>query len=133
MNSQEIVESVVADQLKPAGRFPVFSVGDTLNVHVRIIEEADLSEAFETMRKAGVAIYAADPQAEEDCFSVHFPPRIAFVLGEESAGLEPEVLKRVDGAIRVPVAGPLGSLNVAVSAAVLLYEACRQRHQAVAG
>lgn len=38
MNSQEIIESVVADQLKPAGEFPAFGVGDTLNVHVRIIE-----------------------------------------------------------------------------------------------
>ena len=38
MNPVEVVESVVADQLKPEGEFPVFSVGDTLNVHVRIIE-----------------------------------------------------------------------------------------------
>ena len=38
MNAQETVESVVADQLKPADTLPVFTVGDTLNVHVRIIE-----------------------------------------------------------------------------------------------
>ena len=38
MNAQETIESVVADQLKPAGTMPAFSVGDTLNVHVRIIE-----------------------------------------------------------------------------------------------
>jgi large subunit ribosomal protein L19 len=38
MNPVEVVESVVADQLKPEGEYPVFSVGDTLNVHVRIIE-----------------------------------------------------------------------------------------------
>ena len=38
MNAQESVESVVADQLRPPGALPAFSVGDTLNVHVRIIE-----------------------------------------------------------------------------------------------
>ena len=38
MNAQETLESVVADQLKPADSIPSFSVGDTLNVHVRIIE-----------------------------------------------------------------------------------------------
>ena len=38
MNSQQIVESVVADQLKPAEALPDISVGDTINVHVRIIE-----------------------------------------------------------------------------------------------
>ncbi len=38
MNSQQIIESIVADQLKPHDAYPVFSVGDTINVHVRIIE-----------------------------------------------------------------------------------------------
>lgn len=38
MKKQEILQSVVDDQLKDAGSLPYFSVGDTLNVHVRIIE-----------------------------------------------------------------------------------------------
>lgn len=38
MNRHEILESVVAQQLKPEAEFPSFTVGDTLNVHVRIIE-----------------------------------------------------------------------------------------------
>ncbi len=38
MKPQEVMESCVADQLKAESEFPVFSVGDTLNVHVRIIE-----------------------------------------------------------------------------------------------
>jgi len=38
VNRQLIVESVTKDQLKPTSEFPAFSVGDTLNVHVRIIE-----------------------------------------------------------------------------------------------
>lgn len=38
MNPQETIETIVADQLKPADHFPVFSVGDTLSLHVRIIE-----------------------------------------------------------------------------------------------
>ena len=37
-NTQQLVESVVAGQLRPETDFPVFSVGDTINVHVRIIE-----------------------------------------------------------------------------------------------
>ncbi len=38
MNTTEVLENVVKDQLKPEGTFPAFSVGDTLNVQVRIIE-----------------------------------------------------------------------------------------------
>lgn len=38
MNQQQILEDITANQLKPANELPEFSVGDTLNVHVRIIE-----------------------------------------------------------------------------------------------
>ena len=38
MNQQETLQSVVADQLRPDEEMPYFTVGDTLNVHVRIIE-----------------------------------------------------------------------------------------------
>ncbi|MCA9291850.1 MAG: 50S ribosomal protein L19, partial [Phycisphaerales bacterium] len=38
MNRQLLIESVVADQLKPADSFPSFSIGDTVNVHVKIVE-----------------------------------------------------------------------------------------------
>ena len=38
MNQTEILDSIVADQLKPADEFSHFTIGDTLNVHVRIIE-----------------------------------------------------------------------------------------------
>ncbi len=38
MNTQELIESVVSDQLKPDADIPYFTVGDTLNIHVRIIE-----------------------------------------------------------------------------------------------
>ena len=48
MNAQDTVESVVANQLKPAESFPPFSVGDTLNVHVRIIEgEKERTQIFQ--------------------------------------------------------------------------------------
>ena len=38
MNIQELIESVVSDQLKPDADLPYFTVGETLNIHVRIIE-----------------------------------------------------------------------------------------------
>ena len=47
-NAQELVESVVADQLRPETDFPVFSVGDTINVHVRIVEgEKERTQVFQ--------------------------------------------------------------------------------------
>ena len=52
---------------------------------------------------------------------------IALVLGAEGKGVRPLVRRTCDGVIAIPLAGRVGSLNVSVAAALLLYEARRQR------
>jgi 23S rRNA (guanosine2251-2'-O)-methyltransferase len=51
----------------------------------------------------------------------------AFVFGAEGRGLRPLVRRTCDDAVRIPLAGRTESLNVSVAAALLLYEARRQR------
>jgi 23S rRNA (guanosine2251-2'-O)-methyltransferase len=50
-----------------------------------------------------------------------------FVLGAEGRGLRPRVLRSCDAAVAIPMAGRIESLNVSTAAAVLLFEAARQR------
>jgi TrmH family RNA methyltransferase len=52
---------------------------------------------------------------------------VALVLGNEAHGLPDEVAADLDQVVRVPLAGRAESLNLAAAAAVLLYEAARQR------
>ena len=52
---------------------------------------------------------------------------LALLLGAEDKGIAPQHLKMADGMIQIPLTGPIGSLNVAVAAAVVLYEHVRQR------
>jgi TrmH family RNA methyltransferase len=52
---------------------------------------------------------------------------VAFLLGAEDRGLPEAWLKRAQARVRIPMRGRADSLNVAVSAALLLYEALRQR------
>ena len=49
------------------------------------------------------------------------------ILGQEGAGLPPELMNDIDYPVRIPMAGTIDSLNVATAAAVMLYEAVRQR------
>jgi 23S rRNA (guanosine2251-2'-O)-methyltransferase len=52
---------------------------------------------------------------------------VVLVLGSEGRGLRPLVARSCDALTRIPLAGRVGSLNVAAAGAALLYEVCRQR------
>ena len=52
---------------------------------------------------------------------------VALVFGAEGKGVRPLVRRACDGAVSIPLAGQVESLNVSVAAALLLYEAVRQR------
>jgi 23S rRNA (guanosine2251-2'-O)-methyltransferase len=94
--------------------------------HVPVARETNLRRATDRMREAGVWIYAAEvggtPYAELDLSGP-----LALVLGSEGRGIRRLVREGCDGAVSIPMLGAVGSLNVSVAAAVLLYEARRQR------
>lgn len=95
--------------------------------HLPIVIEPYIHRVLEKLKAAGVPIIAAEPSAGTLYTEVAYPSGAAFVLGEEAEGLEPELLAEADKRVRIPVAGPVESLNVAISGAILLYEAQRQR------
>ena len=94
--------------------------------HSRVARETNLRRAIERMKDAGIWVYAAEvggtPHTELDLSG-----RVALVLGSEGRGARRLVREGCDGAVSVPMLGAVGSLNVSVAAAVLLYEARRQR------
>ena len=72
-------------------------------------------------------IYAAAGDAETTMWDADLSGGVALVFGAEGKGLRPLVRKTCDGAVSIPLVGTVESLNVSVAAAVLLYEAARQR------
>jgi 23S rRNA (guanosine2251-2'-O)-methyltransferase len=72
-------------------------------------------------------IWAADGNAEKAMWNADLSGGIAFVFGAEGKGLRPLVRRACDDAVAIPLAGQVESLNVSVAAALLLYEARRQR------
>jgi 23S rRNA (guanosine2251-2'-O)-methyltransferase len=71
--------------------------------------------------------YAADSEGTAPMWDTDLSGGIALVLGAEGKGVRPLVRRTCDATVAIPLAGKVGSLNVSVAAAVLLYEARRQR------
>jgi RNA methyltransferase, TrmH family len=74
-----------------------------------------------------IATVCAELQASSRHDEVDWRRASALILGPESQGLSPEEIALADQSIRIPMKGEAESLNVAVAAGVLLYEAARQR------
>jgi TrmH family RNA methyltransferase len=71
-----------------------------------------------------VATVARDGAAYTDA---DLTERVALVLGNEAHGLEPDIIEGADERVTIPMAGRTESLNVGMAAAVLCFEAARQR------
>jgi TrmH family RNA methyltransferase len=84
-------------------------------------------EALRYLKALGLRLVAATPEGERLYWEGDYRPGVAFLLGAEDTGL-PEAWKEAAHArVRIPMRGVADSLNVSVSAALLLYEALRQR------
>jgi TrmH family RNA methyltransferase len=70
------------------------------------------------------------PADGEDLYRTDLPERLVLLLGSEGTGVSAELARSADLRIRVPMAPPVESLNVAVAAGVVLFELVRRRQQA---
>ena len=94
--------------------------------HVRVAKATNLKRAIETMKGANVWVYAAEAGGT-DAAKLDLNGPVAFVLGSEGKGVRRLVREACDGTVSIPMLGAVSSLNVSVAAAVLAYEARRQR------
>lgn len=85
--------------------------------------------AIEWCKVQRVLTVCADVHANTRHDEIDWKPDTALILGPESHGLSPHEISLADRSIRIPMKGAAESLNVAVAAGVLLYEAARQREK----
>jgi tRNA G18 (ribose-2'-O)-methylase SpoU len=88
---------------------------------------ADYRQAIEWSRQHRLQILCAYVQATRSFTEIDFSLPTTIVMGAESEGLSAEEVALGDIAVRIPMKGSTESLNVAVAAGILLYEAARQR------
>lgn len=97
-------------------------------VFTRQVVAASSEDALRWLRKNNIRILTAQLQDSEWYYDEDMRGGTAIVMGTEATGLTDFWRDAADSHIRIPMLGELDSLNVSVSAAILLYEAVRQRH-----
>ncbi|MEM6451943.1 MAG: RNA methyltransferase [Cyanobacteria bacterium P01_D01_bin.105] len=87
----------------------------------------DIAEQARQLRARGIQVVATSATAELTYWELDLLKPTVFVMGNEGAGLSAEVMACASSTVKIPVMPGVESLNVAVSTALLLYEARRQR------
>jgi 23S rRNA (guanosine2251-2'-O)-methyltransferase len=98
--------------------------------HVRIADVVNIARAVEELKDVGVWTVGLDADGPEPYDAIDLTVPTAFVLGAEGTGLRRLVRERCDRLASIPMCGHVSSLNVSATAAVVLFEAVRQRRQA---
>lgn len=87
----------------------------------------DLREAVKIMKEKGIRTYAAHLRGQNSYDRESYQGKTAFFIGNEGNGLSEELSEQADCLIRIPMEGKVESLNAAMAAGILMYEAARQR------
>ena len=122
------VHGIVIRERRAAGITPVVVRASAGAVeYVNIARVANISQAVVTLKKSGVWVTGIDMDGQTDYRALDFTLPSAIVIGGEGTGLSELVRKRCDWVASIPMKGKIMSLNASVAAAVVMYEAIRQR------
>ncbi|MDE0317224.1 MAG: 23S rRNA (guanosine(2251)-2'-O)-methyltransferase RlmB [Candidatus Poribacteria bacterium] len=92
-----------------------------------IIKVTNLAQTIEKLKSVGVWVVGTAEDAELPYTDADFTGSLCIVLGNEGKGIRRLVKQKCDYLVRLPMLGQIPSLNVSVTAGVLLYEVLRQR------
>jgi 23S rRNA (guanosine2251-2'-O)-methyltransferase len=122
------VHGVVIRERRAAGITPAVVRASAGAVeYMSIARVANISQAVITLKKNGVWVTGIDMDGQADYRTLDFTLPVAIVIGGEGQGLSELVRKRCDWVASIPMRGKIMSLNASVAAAVVMYEALRQR------
>jgi len=95
--------------------------------NLKICRTDDLGWALRFLKQSGLKVVACTEKTDRNVQECSFTDPVAIVMGSEDTGISPMLMKLADEKVRIPMLGQTKSLNVAVSAGVVLYECLKQR------
>ena len=96
-------------------------------MHLPVARVPNLTAALRDLQKAGLWVFGAAAESETSLYQADFKGPTVLVIGSEGAGMGRLVRETCDQIVKIPMFGAVSSLNASAAAAVLLYEAVRQR------
>jgi 23S rRNA (guanosine2251-2'-O)-methyltransferase len=96
--------------------------------HTSIFKTPFLERTLEELNDNGVSTFSTTPSARQSLYQVNLKEGICFVIGSEGKGVRKNILKLCTEHIALPQRGKVSSLNASVAAAIIIYEAVRQRN-----
>ncbi|SEN95656.1 23S rRNA (guanosine2251-2'-O)-methyltransferase [bacterium A37T11] len=94
---------------------------------IPVCRHDSLTSIARFLQESGLQLIACTEKTSNSIYSSNYKGPTAFVLGAEDTGISDGLLRMADYLARIPLLGEIASLNVSVSAGVVLYEAIRQR------
>jgi len=95
--------------------------------HVPVARVGNVSQTIRNLSEEGIWTVGVDMTGDEDYTQADYRQPVALVIGAEGKGLSRLVKERCDLLVSIPMKGHIASLNASVSAALVMYEAARQR------
>lgn len=97
--------------------------------YIPVCRSNNLKETINYLKSSGIRVVACTEKTETDLFQQDMDGPLAILMGSEEDGISQEYLKLADARAKIPMFGKIESLNVSVSAAVIIYEAIRARQK----
>ena len=95
--------------------------------YMPVARVSNITVAIRELKQRGVWVYGTAADGDADLYHADLKGPSAIVIGNEGAGMSRLVAESCDLKVRIPMKGRISSLNASASAAILLYEAVRQR------
>jgi 23S rRNA (guanosine2251-2'-O)-methyltransferase len=94
---------------------------------IPVCRHDNLLTVLRFLKDSGIQIVACTEKTEDFIYKPDFTAPTAIIMGAEDEGISFELMRNADYLTKIPMVGTIESLNVSVSAGVILYEAVRQR------
>lgn len=94
---------------------------------VPLVKVTNLARTMKSLQQQGIWLYGAEPEAKKLFYDINLRGALGLVIGAEGRGIRHLTRQHCDDLAKLPMAGPVESLNVSVAAGICLFEAVRQR------